>query len=135
MNVKKVKLFSGNRKAARATAAITPGVGRVRINRTPAEMVMPEIARERIMIPLELVGELSSKVDIDVKVHGGGVQGQAEASAIAIAKALVGYSRREETRKRIIAFDRHLLSGDPRRTESKKFGGPGARTRKQKSYR
>lgn len=135
MNVKRVKLFSGARKSARATAAITPGIGRVRINGTPAEMIVPEIARERIMIPLELAGEQASKVDINVKVKGGGVHGQAEASAIAIAKALVGYSRGEETRKRIIAFDRHLLSGDPRRTESKKFGGPGARTRKQKSYR
>jgi small subunit ribosomal protein S9 len=42
---------------------------------------------------------------------------------------------REEVRRKILEFDRHLLSGDPRQTESKKFGGPGARRRKQKSYR
>ncbi|WP_308575566.1 30S ribosomal protein S9, partial [uncultured Methanosphaera sp.] len=32
-------------------------------------------------------------------------------------------------------YDRTMLVGDPRRKESKKFGGPGARARKQKSYR
>jgi len=42
---------------------------------------------------------------------------------------------RTEIRKRITEFDRHFLSGDPRQTESKKFGGSGARRRKQKSYR
>jgi len=35
----------------------------------------------------------------------------------------------------LIEYDRHLLIGDPRRTEPKKFGGPSARRRKQKSYR
>jgi len=44
-------------------------------------------------------------------------------------------SIREEIRKKIIEYDRHLLAGDPRQSESKKFGGPGARRRKQKSYR
>ena len=39
---------------------------------------------------------------------------------------------REEIRKKITEYDRHLLSGDSRQTESKKFGGPGARRRKQK---
>ena len=42
---------------------------------------------------------------------------------------------REEIRKKITEFDRHFLAGDPRQSESKKFGGPGARRRKQKSYR
>ena len=75
--------------------------------------------------------------------------GQAFASAVAISRALTGEGKggkdpkdhplskniREEIRKNIVEFDRHFLSGDPRQTESKKFGGPGARRRKQKSYR
>jgi small subunit ribosomal protein S9 len=42
---------------------------------------------------------------------------------------------RNDLRKRINDFDKHLLSGDARQKEPKKFGGPGARRRKQKSYR
>lgn len=132
---KKTKLFSGSRKTARATAAIGQGVGRVRINKVPVELVAPEIARERIIQPLELAGDLRDKVDIDVEVHGGGFMGRAEASAVAITKALVNWSRSTEFKEKIMQFDKQLLVGDPRRTEPKKFGGPGPRRRKQKSYR
>jgi len=44
-------------------------------------------------------------------------------------------STREDLRNRINEFDKYLISGDARRKEPKKFGGPGARRRKQKSYR
>ena len=40
-----------------------------------------------------------------------------------------------ELKDRYVQYDRTMLVGDPRRSESKKFGGPGARARKQKSYR
>jgi small subunit ribosomal protein S9 len=82
-------------------------------------------------------------------VHGGGFMGQAFASAVAISRALTGQEKggkdprehpftksvREEISRKITEYDRHLLSGDSRQTESKKFGGPSARRRKQKSYR
>ena len=42
---------------------------------------------------------------------------------------------REDLRKRLTEYDKHLLSGDDRQKEPKKFGGPSARRRKQKSYR
>jgi small subunit ribosomal protein S9 len=61
--------------------------------------------------------------------------GQAEAARIAISRALVEWTKSSELRKVFTSFDRTMLAGDPRRSESKKFGGPGARTRKQKSYR
>ncbi|HEX2557908.1 MAG TPA: 30S ribosomal protein S9, partial [Nitrososphaera sp.] len=125
------------------------GSGRVRINNTPAELVAPDVAKELVMTPITLVGELRNRIDIDVQVHGGGFMGQAFASAVAISRALTGQEKggkdpkehpftksvREEIRKKITEYDRHLLSGDSRQTESKKFGGPGARRRKQKSYR
>ncbi len=43
--------------------------------------------------------------------------------------------RQRRNQEKIIEFDRHLLAGDPRQTEVKEIGGPGARRRKQKSYR
>ncbi len=132
---RKTKLYSGARKQARATAAIMPGTGKIRINNVPVEVMSPTVARQRVMTPLVLSGELRDKVDVDVRVSGGGFMGQAEAAAMAISKAMVDWTRGQELRKRLIEHDVHLLSGDARQSESKKFGGPGARRRKQKSYR
>ena len=132
---RKTKLYSGARKEARASAAIMPGTGKIRINNVPVEVMTPTVARRRVMTPLVLSGELRDKVDINVRVSGGGFMGQAEAAAMAISRALVDWTRGQELRKRIAEYDVHLLSGDARRSETKKFGGPGARRRKQKSYR
>ena len=135
MAKRKIELFSGSRKSTRATASISSGTGKVRINKVLVEIIQPIIARERILVPLELAGVIRDKVDIDVEVKGGGYMGQAEAAAVSISRALVGWSKNEDLKKRIANYDVHLLSGDPRRKEPKKFGGPGARRRKQKSYR
>ncbi|GBC75754.1 30S ribosomal protein S9 [archaeon HR06] len=132
----KLRFYSGIRKTARAIATIIEGKGRVRVNQIPIELIQPEVARERMMLPLELAGEnIRNKYDINVKVKGGGFMGQAEAVAMAIARALVGITKSKELKERIMNYDRHLLVGDPRRTEPKKFGGPGPRRRRQKSYR
>ncbi len=145
----KIELYPGQRKSSRAVATIGKGSGKVRINNTPAELIAPDVAKELVLTPLTLVGELRNRVDINVQVHGGGFMGQAFASAVAISRAMTGVEKggkdprehpftksiREEIRKKLTEYDRHLLSGDSRQTESKKFGGPGARRRKQKSYR
>lgn len=147
--INKVELYPGQRKTSKAVATIAKGTGKVRMNNRPAELAQPEIARELVLTPLTLVGELRNKIDIDVQVHGGGFMGQAFASAVAISRAITGQEKggkdpkehpftksvREEIRKKIVEYDRHLLSGDSRQAESKKFGGPSARRRKQKSYR
>ncbi|MBM3897468.1 MAG: 30S ribosomal protein S9 [Thaumarchaeota archaeon] len=135
MTQKKTKLYSGSRKTARATAAFMQGSGKVKINNVPAELITPWIAKERIMTPLELAGDYREKVDIDVRVSGGGFMGQAEAAAIAISRGFVDFLRHKELRQRIADYDKHLLSGDARQAEPKKFGGPGARRKRQKSYR
>jgi small subunit ribosomal protein S9 len=147
--INKVELYPGQRKTSKAVATIAKGTGKVRMNNRPAELLTPEIARELVLIPLTLVGDMRNKIDIDVQVHGGGFMGQAFAGAVAISRALTGQEKggkdpkehpftksvREEIKKKIVEYDRHLLSGDSRQTESKKFGGPSARRRKQKSYR
>jgi small subunit ribosomal protein S9 len=147
--VNKIDLYPGQRKTSRATATISKGNGKVRINNLPAEVLEPEVAREVVLVPIHLIGEVRNRIDLSVKVHGGGFMGQAFASAVAISRALSGEGKggrdpkdhplsksiREEIRKKIMEYDRHFLAGDPRQTESKKFGGPSARRRKQKSYR
>ena len=149
MTTTKTEIYYATRKTAQAHVYITKGVGKVRINNIPLEMIPQETAREVIFAPLEISGDLRSKVDISVRVNGGGFMGQASAAAIAISRALIGWTKskkeprdhpltktiREDLKKRILEFDKYLISGDARRKEPKKFGGPGARRRKQKSYR
>ncbi len=60
---------------------------------------------------------------------------RSEAARTAIARALLRWSKSVDLRKKFLTYDRTMLAGDPRRTEPKKFGGPGPRSRKQKSYR
>jgi small subunit ribosomal protein S9 len=132
---KKVKLYSGARKTARATASIYPGSGKVRVNGRILELWEPQVARLHMLAPALVSGELRERFDIDVKVTGGGFMGQADAAAMAIARAYVDQSRGNESRERMNAYNKYLLSGDPRQTEPKKFGGPGARRKRQKSYR
>jgi small subunit ribosomal protein S16e len=48
---------------------------------------------------------------------------------------VVDESQKKELKDKLVAYDRSLLVADKRRCEPKKFGGPGARSRIQKSYR
>jgi small subunit ribosomal protein S9 len=132
---KRVLITSGKRKTAIARVTTTEGKGRVRINKTPLEIYRPTIAREKIKEPLDVVADFSKSLDINVEVKGGGFMGQAEASRIAIARALAEWPRSTKNKKALMAYDRTMLVGDPRRKEPKKYGGPGARRKKQKSYR
>lgn len=132
---RRVVLATGKRKTAIATAVIKSGKGRVTVNEFPLEAYEPEFARTKIHEPLWLLGDRSKSVDIAVSVHGGGTMGQAEAARAAIAKGLTEWSRSAEVRRTLTRYDRSMLAGDPRRSEPKKFGGPGARRREQKSYR
>jgi small subunit ribosomal protein S9 len=132
---KAVTMESGKRKSAIARATVRPGEGVVRVNSHLLEWLMPEAARAKIMEPLILSEGLAKEYDIDIRVEGGGFMGQAEAIRMAIARSLVKLSKGSVLRQIYTDYDRTMLSGDSRRKESKKFGGPGARRRKQKSYR
>ena len=132
---KKLVLETGKRKTAIARAIVRPGKGRVYINDQALDYLSPEVARMKILEPLIIAGDRSKQVDIRVNAEGGGIMGQAEASRIAIARALAGWTKSSELRKSFMAFDRVMSAGDQRVTEPKKFGGPSARRRKQKSYR
>ena len=95
----KVDLYPGQRKACRAVATISKGNGKVRINNAPVEVLKPEAVKELMLTPLILIGELRNKIDISVKVKGGGFMGQAFASAVAISRALTGEGKGEESQR------------------------------------
>ena len=133
---KKVLVLSGKRKTAIAQATVRPGKGRIRVNSIPVEIFEPKIARDKIMEPILRSGEeLCKQLDINVKVAGGGFMGQAEATRMAIAKGLLNWTKSARLRTTLHDYDRTMIAGDPRRKEPKKFGGPSARARDQKSYR
>lgn len=126
---------SGKKKTAVARATASDGEGRVRINSQPVELVEPEIVRMKMLEPFRIVEGIRDEIDIDVDVQGGGFSGQADAVRTAIARALVEFRNDAELRDAYMEFDRSLLVNDVRQSESKKWGGPGARARYQKSYR
>ncbi|MFC4405728.1 30S ribosomal protein S9 [Haloarchaeobius iranensis] len=126
---------SGKKKTAIARATVSEGEGRVRINSKPVELVEPEISRLKMLEPFRIVDDVRDDVDVDVEVSGGGISGQADAVRTAIARGLVQHSGDAELRDAYMEFDRSLLVNDVRQSEPKKWGGPGARARYQKSYR
>lgn len=139
---KAVQVF-GRKRHAVAVALCKEGKGVIRLNGQPLHLVEPSILRIKTMEPVLVLGrDRFANVDIRIRVNGGGYSSQVYAVRQAIAKAFVAYTQKyvdEETKAEVksllLAYDRTLLVADPRHREAKKFGGPGARAKYQKSYR
>lgn len=132
---KKVLVVRGKRKESIARATIQQGKGIIRINRVALDALGNKYVREIVREPLRYVGPEANSVDISVNVCGGGSMGQAQAARTAIAHALVEYFEGMNLKEKFYNIDRTLLVEDTRRVEPKKFRGPKARARFQKSYR
>jgi small subunit ribosomal protein S9 len=126
---------SGKRKTAIARASVKKGTGKITVNKIPLDIYEPELARLKIKEPLELAADKAAGVDISVSVSGGGVMGQAAAVRTAVARGLVEFYKDEELEAMFKSYDRTLMINDDRRKLPKKPLGPGARAKKQKSYR
>ena len=130
-----VVLTTGKRKAAVARASVRKGIGLVRFNDRPLELVEPELVRQKIQEPLLMIGERAKSLDISVRATGGGVVGQASAARTAVARGLLEWLKDASLREQFKHYDRSLIVNDPRRKLPKRPGGRGARKRRQKSYR
>ena len=126
---------SGKRKTAVARAVVKEGTGKVTINKVPIEVYTPELAKLKIQEPLDLAPEMAAKIDVAVNVRGGGIMGQAAAIRTAIARGMIDFFKDEELEAMFRAYDRSLVINDDRRKLPKNPLGPGARAKKQKSYR
>lgn len=126
---------AGKHDFARAQAIVTSGKGIITLNSIPLDLYQPEIAREKIREALVLAGDLTGKVNVNVKTKGGGFMGQAMAARIAIARGLVKFSKSEKLKKTYVDYDRNLLVADIRRKETRKPGPSRARSAAQKSKR
>jgi small subunit ribosomal protein S9 len=132
----KVVHVAGKRKQAVARATLREGTGIIRVNKLLLDHYGNKISRMKILEPLAIAEEVGKKVNIDVNVKGGGWQSQAEASRLAIARALVNYVRGDKIKKAFLEYDRHLLVADTRRNEPCKPNKSGKpRKKRQKSYR
>lgn len=131
----KIIVVSGKKKRAIAKAKIKEGTGKIILNKVNLDN-LHNIDKLNIQEVIEITKEiLPFNFDIEVKSSGGGVQGQIEASRLAIAKALVAYTKSEKLRKAFLAYDRNMLVADVRRKEPYKPGDSKARSKRQKSYR
>ncbi len=130
----KIINVSGKRKKAIARATLQEGTGTIKINNAPLSTMSSEMARLKIQEPLILSQDAHLKLDIDVRVQGGGVISQADAIRLAIAKGLVELY--PKLKKTFLDYDRTLLVADVRQRESRKPNTGGkARQKTQKSYR
>ncbi|MGA3020765.1 MAG: 30S ribosomal protein S9 [Candidatus Micrarchaeales archaeon] len=126
------------RKMAIARARLIPGNERITFNKFDISVVKPKELREMILEPVNISSitkEIASGSDISINVHGGGSSGQAQAARSALAKVIAKAAASDVVRKMYIDYDRNLLVDDIRQVEPKKFKGPKARARFQKSYR
>jgi small subunit ribosomal protein S9 len=124
-------LGTGRRKRSVARVILRPGKGDILVNKRAFENYFPtESARAMVRQPLA-AAEMVDKFDILILADGGGVNGQAGAARLGIARALVEFNA--ELRSRLKKLG--LLTRDPRSHERKKYGQKGARKRFQFSKR
>lgn len=122
---------TGRRKSSVARVFLRPGSGKFTVNGRPFEQYfVTEAQRVGARTPL-VVSETSSTFDVVANVSGGGVNGQAGATSMGIARALLEFNG--ELRKKLKVEG--LLSRDARGKERKKYGQKGARKRFQFSKR
>jgi small subunit ribosomal protein S9 len=122
---------AGRRKTAVASVRLRPGAGKIDVNGRPFEQYFPlELQRKTIMAPLEQMGA-TAQHDLIIRVKGGGLEGQAIAIRLGIARALVANDEncRQEFKSQ------GFLTRDSRKKERKKYGRAGARKRFQFSKR
>lgn len=124
-------MTTGRRKTAVARVNLKDGKGTVTVNNKPAdEYFVTAEQRIELMLPL-VITENTKKYDIQIRAEGGGLQGQAGAGSLAIARALV----KLDAALRVPLKAKGLLTRDSRMKERKKSGQPGARKRFQFSKR
>lgn len=127
---------SGKRKMAIAKATISKGEGRILINKIPYHNI-DFFKKLSIDEPVEITKRILGNFDFDivVNVKGGGSESRIEASRLAIARALVEFTKSKELKKTFSDYDKNLLVADTRRKEAYKPGDSKARRKRQKSFR
>jgi len=129
-------VVSGKRKTAVAKATIEDGKGIVTFNKRPLSF-LTNLQQLEISEPLIIAKEVLNGLNFDIalNVSGGGTACQVEAGRLAIAKAIVAFTKKEDVRNAFLAYDRNMLVADTRRKEACKPGDSKARANRQTSFR
>jgi small subunit ribosomal protein S9 len=122
---------SGRRKTAVARLYMKPGTGKVTVNKTDAAQYFPTAVLQYKLNQPFTVTETLGQYDVNVNVHGGGINGQADAVRLAMSKALVEINPEWKPSLKELG----LMKRDPRMVERKKPGLKKARKREQFSKR
>ncbi|MFI5334034.1 MAG: 30S ribosomal protein S9 [Chlamydiales bacterium] len=129
--MEKEYIGTGRRKTAVASVRLRPGAGKIDVNgRKFEEYFVGERQRKLITAPAEKLTSLE-RYDLLIRVKGGGIDGQAVAARLGLARALV---KEDETRRHDLKVAGYLTR-DPRKRERQKYGLAGARKRFQYSKR
>ena len=131
MATKPLTQTTGRRKEAVARARLRPGTGVHTINGKAFDAYFPTAMQRMIVTEALRVVDAEESYDVDATMHGGGISGQSGALRMAIARALVEL----DPEARPALKKAGLLTRDPRRKESKKYGLVKARKAKQYTKR
>lgn len=114
---------TGRRKEAVARAVLRAGSGVITVNGKPIEVYFPTATQRMVVTEALRVVERETSYDVSANIFGGGVNGQAGALRMAIARSLVEI----DPESRAALKKAGLLTRDARRKESKKYGLKKAR--------
>jgi len=122
---------TGRRKCAIAQVKLSPGSGNIIINGKPYQELFPLIDHRRMIEQAFVVTDTTGKYNVEIKVIGGGMTGQAGAIKHGIARALVDLNESFKSPLR----QHGLLTRDSRIKERKKYGLKRARKAPQYTKR
>lgn len=122
---------TGRRKTSIARVFLAPGAGSIKINNKELEKYFSQSRHQTYVKQPLLLTETLEKVSIYATVKGGGINGQAEAIRLGIARALIQFNPELKAKLK----ENNLLTRDPREVERKKYGRRKARARFQFSKR
>lgn len=125
------KVATGRRKTAVASVRLRSGTGQININDKKFDQYFPvDIQRKTVLAPFQKLGG-NGRFDLVIRVKGGGVEAQAIATRLGIARALLS----EDESLHQTFKEQGFLTRDSRKKERKKYGLAGARKRFQFSKR
>ena len=124
-------IATGRRKEAVARIRMSPGTGKILVNGRPFEEYFKTVALQNTVLQPFETAKAMNQFDVAVNASGGGINGQAGAVRLAVARALTESSADLRAPLKAEGF----LTRDPRMKERKKAGQPGARKRFQFSKR
>jgi len=121
----------GRRKTSVARVYMQPGKGNITVNKRDFKTFFPVATLQAKVQQSFAVTDTTGQYDVTVNVHGGGINGQAEAIRLGIARALVKINEEHKP----LLKEKGLMTRDLRMVERKKPGQPGARKKFQFSKR